>query len=294
LSDAVYLRLYAGTGNNFLVAHHFNPSDHIMLSMHSWHEPEKIVGQCDVRGWGPAELVGPPDLWASVPRAYVGSLNDAATGASGYYLVRLEHGQARIARLDWFDDDLYDHGYQGVLDVAEVAGGQNLVFTVQRSSELVICAASTLQVLRRVGLANRGGNPDLVFEADRGRVWVTDYDTIVRLDVRTWTVQSAMQLQEPTNGAGMFIGDPWVGGEPRAVVVPRPGSGDVLVLDPDTLTIRGRAATGGQPLSAALLPTGTVVARDWQSGEMLSAPVGTAPDARRPRRRLWPRKGEGA
>jgi hypothetical protein len=44
-----------------------------------------------------------------------------------------------VTRLDWFDEG-YDHMYQGVGTVAAVPDTSELLFGVQRSSNLVLCS----------------------------------------------------------------------------------------------------------------------------------------------------------
>ncbi len=67
----------------------------------------------------------------------------------------------------------------------------------------------------------------------------------------------------------MFVGDPWLSADESFLLVPRPGSGDVAVLDPESLALRMSVALGRQPLTAVALSGGRVVARDWKTGETL-------------------------
>lgn len=68
----------------------------------------------------------------------------------------------------------------------------------------------------------------------------------------------------------MFLGNLWFSPDQRDLVVPRPGSGDVLVLSAEDLTISARFRTRGQPLEAALDPDGHLLARAWQTGKLLT------------------------
>lgn len=67
----------------------------------------------------------------------------------------------------------------------------------------------------------------------------------------------------------MFVGDLWIPPGEDYVLVPRPGSGDVAVLDPIGLTVSRTVDLGRQPLDAATLEDGHVVARDWNTGDAL-------------------------
>ena len=75
-------------------------------------------------------------------------------------------------------------------------------------------------------------------------------------------------MQRGANGAQQFIGE-YSFGPDGACIVARPFSGDVVSLDPSTLKIKQTAKVGGQPLEAAALPDGDVMARDWKTGDVL-------------------------
>jgi hypothetical protein len=65
----------------------------------------------------------------------------------------------------------------------------------------------------------------------------------------------------------MFLGSAWVGDGPDAVIVSRPGLGDVVALNVVDMAV---TRTGGQRIEAVRL-SGGVVARDWKSGRLLLA-----------------------
>lgn len=67
----------------------------------------------------------------------------------------------------------------------------------------------------------------------------------------------------------MFIGDLWVTPDESEILVPRPGSGDVLVLDSESLAIHASVYLGSEPLVAVALADGRIVARDWMTGSVL-------------------------
>ena len=163
--------------------------------------------------------------------------------------------ESPVERLDWFGDE-YDHAYQGVLSVRSVPGTSALVFGVQRSSELVVTDAIDGHVLRRVLLAGRSGNPNPVLSATGRSLWATDYDTVVRVVPQTWQLACSSALQPATDGTAMFVGDPWLSADESFLLVPRPGSGDVAVLDPESLALRMSVALGRQPLTAVALSGG--------------------------------------
>jgi hypothetical protein len=267
LSDARYLVVREGLGELFTAAHHFN-GDRLLITAQSYERPDIAVAQVDVRGWRPA-MTGAPAAWHGLQQAHVGYLSDSATGAAGYFVVVIGPEQARVARLDWFDDPMYDHGYQGVVAVATVPETNELLFGVQRSSDLVLCAPNSAAVIRRVRLAGHSGNPEPYVRRHAPEVWAMDYDTVVRVDRRHWQVTGDRFGGDIGEQPRMFLGGLGWPPDERHVVVPRPGSGDVLVVDPVSLSVRQRIQLGRQPLEAVVLPAGQVVARDWKTGDLL-------------------------
>jgi hypothetical protein len=172
--------------------------------------------------------------------------------------------------------------YQSVTSVRRVKDTGELLFGVQRSSELILFDPREQRVTRRVPLRDRSGNPQPVLSTRSSNVWVVDYDTVVRLDRRTWNVEQAALLQPAVSGSRMFAGDVWVPSEESLLLVPRPGTGDVVVVDPTHLSVIEEVALGRQPIVAAVVGDGIVVARDWKSGDLLTGAV-----ARRSTRRRW-------
>jgi hypothetical protein len=271
VSDAAYLRLHTGSGEHFAVEHHWK-GQRFRVSAHAYARPDAELARVEVRG-STAELDGDARVWSTLPPAYVGYLNGDATGAAGYFVVVLEGDRARVESCDWFDDT-YDHGYQSVMWVEQLDAAESLLFSVQRSSELVLYDTDARQVRRRVPLAGRHGNPQPILSAKTSTIWVIDYDTLVRLDRRSWTVERAALMQLSDRDARMFVGNAWLPLDESYVLVPRPGSSDVLRVDPTDLSILDRVELGRQPITAAILDNTLVVARDWKSGDLVTGAVG--------------------
>ncbi len=272
LSDAKSLDLLAGSGPYFAAVHHWS-GERLVITVQPYDQPDQAVGRIDVDGWQPA-ITGDEAVWESVPFLFLGYLNQEATGAAGYFTVRRFGSRVELNRLDWFDAGGYDHAYQGVVSAIEVPESGNILFGVQRSSDLVLADPFAASMVRRIALADRHGSPRPVLSAFGPAGWAIDYDTVVRLDRATWQVTKAVRLQAAAAGTAMFIGDLWVPYSEEVLLVPRPGSGDVLILDPVSLETRFAANLGAQPLVAALLQGGRIVARDWQTGQALVAASG--------------------
>ena len=101
-------------------------------------------------------------------------------------------------------------------------------------------------------------------------MWAVDYDTVVRLDAASLTVEDRWLGQAPaSNGHRMFLGDLWMSRDERELLAARPGSGDVVSLDPENLRVARTWVTGGEPLTAATLG-GRLIVRDWKTGDLLT------------------------
>jgi hypothetical protein len=283
LSDADYLAQHLGRDGYFAVQHNWGAS-RFRVTAHRFEDPERAIASVDVDGWT-ARSSGNAAVWSSLPHAYVGVLDDDATGAAGYFTAQIAGGEVEVARLDWFDDDSFDHGYQGVVSVAEPRAGV-LVYGVQRSSELVVCDADSQRVSQKVPLAGRSGNPRPLLSRSTGRMWVIDCDTLVRLDRSSFRLEETAQLQPAPDRTAMFVGEPWLADDEKTLIVARPFSGDVAVVDADSLKITSTVALGAQPIEAARLGD-HLIARDWKTGAVLGARLPTQGRRRRWIRSRW-------
>ncbi len=267
LSDATHIHVSAGVGELFAATHHFN-GERLLLTVQSYSDPGRPLSWIDVRDWSPA-MSGDASVWLGLPRAYTGYLNEDAMGAAGYFVVRVGGEGVLVDRLDWFGED-YDHGYQSVTSVVEMPDG-DLLFGVQRSSDLVLCAADTLQVVRTVPLGGGYfGNPVPFLRRFGPEVWASDYETVARVDYRDWRITGSVTLQPAGGGGGRLPGVLWMAPDERHVVVPRPFSSDVTVLEAATMTVVEHHQMGGHPVDAATLPDGRIIARDRTTGAMLA------------------------
>jgi hypothetical protein len=225
LSDAKYLDLLAGKGPYFAAVHHWS-GERLAITVQPYDQPGQVVGRIDVGGWQPT-ITGDEAVWEGVPLIFRGYLNHDVTGDAGYFTVRRFGPRVELNRLDWFDAGGYDHVYQSVVSAIEVPESGDILFGVQRSSELVLFDPFAATVVRRIGLAERHGNPRPVLSAFGPAGWAIDYDTVVLIDRATWQVTKAVRLQDAAQGTAMFLGDLWVPYSEEVLVVPRPGSGDV-------------------------------------------------------------------
>lgn len=267
LSDAKYLSLQSGSGDKFSAVHHWS-GERLAVTVQTYEQPEFTLARMDVTDSTPI-LTGDHSAWESVPSVFLGYLNLDVIGLVGYFCIRIVDGYPRMSRLDWFHDGPYDFGYQGVITVDLVPGSGDLLFGVQRSSDLVLVDSRDSDVKNRIALANRLGNPHPIFSKHSNSLWAVDYDTLVRLDRRNWKILSEVLFQPSATGTRMFVGNIWLPANEEFIVVPRPGSGDVLIVEPLKFSVVNKVETGGQPLEAATSSGGKLVARDWKSGELI-------------------------
>jgi len=264
LGEASHLRLHGGSCDRFVVEQHFKDARKMIITAQEFERPDVPLATVEVQGWA-AKVDGDLAAFDGLPPSFVGYLGRDAAATPGYFLTSVTRKGVEVRRVDWFDQR-FDHMYQSVMAVLERPGPEYL-FSVQRSSNLVLCDARLGEV-RQVPLADRHGNPRVVVHPSTGDLWFCDYDTLVRLDPVTLEVTFSTLLQPEVSGSRMFVGDPWPVPSENGVLVARPGQGDVVRVDPEATGIKGRWITGRQPLAPAMLD-GRVLARDWKTGDLL-------------------------
>jgi hypothetical protein len=268
-SGAKWLSVRKGSDGHFVVVHHFD-AERFELSVRRFETPHQADATVIVTSSG-AVFSGDQGLWRYVPRLHAEYLPFAPW--QEYVLLTVEADLERVAvqRFAWFDDS-YDHGCQGIIGVLEMPGEDFAMVAVQRSSVLVMHDLETGASRGSVALGDRQGNPHMLLR--RGELWATDYDTLIVVDTCTWQVARSRHLQDAVQGTAMFVGDFALTADESTCLVARPGSGDIIGLEPQTLAVVGRAMTGQEPLELAALGDDRVVARDWKTGAFLSARVG--------------------
>lgn len=280
LSRARWVELFAGENDLFSALHHWE-GEKVELTVARISAPGDVLARAVISPDG-QEISGDDSLLSRVPAAYTGwyeSFAGPAASNAAYHLFQLdtERREMRVTRLTWFNED-YDWGYQGVTGVVQVPNSPLLLFTVQRDHNLVLYDPEADGVVRKIPLAGRNGADDPQFrDAD---LWVKDYDHLLRVDPRNWSTVASVRLQgdidSPYGPSASFIGEFGFDQDGASCYVARPESRDVLLLDADSMKVTRRAELEGQPLEASLLADGTVIARDWKSGRLLSGKMSKA------------------
>jgi hypothetical protein len=271
LGDANYLTLKAGTNDLFAVVHQ-GQRDKFEISAHTFENPERCISRLwihpEVGGFfGKLKISfeGDRSVWEHLPAAFTGY-------AFGNYQLVLPNAPTDddVQTFDWFDGS-YDRGYQGILDVTPVPGGELCIVSIQRDSNPVLYDPMNHRFVRKLALAGRGGSRQFHLRASADEFWATDYDTIVKLDSATLSVKAIERLQgaSPT-GMGQFIGDFCFDPTESACLVARPFSGDAVALDATSMRQSHCIPFGQQPLEIGLLSNGMLIARDWKTGALLS------------------------
>jgi hypothetical protein len=277
LGSGDYLTLMGGERDLFVAVRRESVSV-LEATVHSTASPPDVLAQLRVEQ-GRATFSGRVDLWASVPRVFVADHSRFANvGRPLLFLVDHRRGTVDFQELPWYSDG-YDLMYQGLLDPVPVPDSDLLLMPIQRDSEPVIYDLTERRKVGTMKLADRHGNPTPRFRRTASELWADDYDTILRLDVKSWRVRDALRLQEDIvttvqgreSRGGAFIGQYCFDLDEVHCAVARPFSGDVVILDTASFRQARRVPTGSQPLRVALLRDGRVIARDWKSGNFIRA-----------------------
>ncbi len=261
LGDAKYLSLFPCKDPSLFAALHHYDGSTIRLTVHSFQDP--VAALCTAERSGLTSTVqGDASILENAP-TYYSAYFDPGSGAD-FHLISIEASQAEIRaeRFPWYGAS-YDKDYQGIVGVLELPSG-NVIVSVQRDSHPLLYDPRTKQVLGKLSLANRAGNPTLRLGARCRDLWADDYDTLLKLDAHSYKVKSARRLQ-----MGTFIGRWSFNQDESLCFVPRPFSGDVIAVSTRNLKPRYAASLGRQPLEAVSLNDSRIIARDWRTGQLL-------------------------
>jgi len=257
VEGAKFLSLRPGANGFFRLVH--QSSDQAVSIRHT-REPHIELASVRLKQ-GRATFLGDIDLWRHVDLAAI------ITTDFGEKVILIDTARLQVTDLDltWFTSEHYDLGYQGLVDSIALRSSDKIIISVQRSSTLVVIDQSRNERVGSIALANRGGNPQLQLRGDT-ELFASDYDTLCRINAQSLVVLNSVRLQHAAANTQLFIGGYQV--TPGKLVVARPFSGDVLLLDPDDFRAVGQAQVGGQPLAVCMLSDQRVITRDWKTGRV--------------------------
>lgn len=264
VSDANYLSVAGGAKDVFAVVHHWDGKRLEITAQY-------VISRISLR---PVNSVFPSRLemlregelhvWERLPGAFTGYAFE------DYRLILTRHiAEDDVQTLSWFDES-YDKGYQGIVGATEVPGTSFFIISVQRDSHPVLYDPETRTALRKLTLADRGGNPAFQLRGQAHELWATDYDSIVKLDARTLDLRGMKVVQDADRGSRQFIGGFCFNSDQDLCLIARPFSGDAVALDAISMEEVSRIRLGAQPLEIGLLADGRVVGRDWKTGDFLT------------------------
>jgi hypothetical protein len=273
LSDAKYLAVVQGTDDFFAVVHNWD-GNRFEITAHHQSEPSRIISRASLRLRQPVpgpkpELVfeGDSSVWEQLPGAYTGYAFD------DFRLILTRHrAEENVQTFAWYDDS-YDKGYQGIVSVTEVPNSPYLLVGIQRDSNPVLYDPLTQKPVKHVALVNRRGNPEFLVRASAREMWASDYDSIVKLDADSLKIKNSVLVQGATSGTGAFMGNFCFDAAESVCLIARPYSHDAVVLDANSLSVERTIELPGQPLDIGLLVDGSVITRDWKTGDLVRASV---------------------
>ncbi len=266
-SEAKYLTLHLGKDDYFSIVHHFDGS-RLEITAHCLSDPKKVLSKIVIltdKFWFDGDCL----VWEKLPAAYTASISKDGITDCVLILVVAESERVDVQKLDWYNET-YDKMYQGIIGVVQIPGERNLIISIQRNSQPVVYDPIARQVVGKLSLAGRNGNPDIYFRRTANELWADDYDTILRIGTDNWQIRDTLQLQPAENGmVRQFIGDFAFDPDEKICAVARPFSNDIVGVDTCDFKVKYRCNVGKQPLEIALLPDQSVFSRDWKTGDLL-------------------------
>lgn len=269
-----YLQLYEVNESRFLAARHAPEHDALTLSVRRFDDPGSALWSLMITP-KVQRVSGDPVAAIEIRRRHVASFKNG--GRWDYQLVTVgsDFTSATLGALPWFNAKAYEMGYQAPLDVVALPGSPFVLVSVARSSTLIIHDPHDARDVGQIELANRGGNP--IPKLVGNELWTIDYDTFVRVDLKTQQVVNTLKVQAPlpntptwsAEGTRQFAGKLFIWSGGQRAVIPRPFSGDVAVVDPSRGLIESTLTLRQQPLYCVVTTNGHVIARDWKTGNWI-------------------------
>jgi len=185
-----------------------------------------------------------------------------------------EDGRLTAHKFDWFTNENYDMGYQGLVDAATHPITGELLISVQRAGHIVVCDPVTGERLRIIDLAGEYGNARICFDLSNN-LWTMDRDVLVCIDMHTERPRHTLQIvndrpyvrPDPGGSAPFIAGNLFIDEPNNAVWVTRPYDGDVLAFDMTSMQEVHRINTGGDPIDIAVAGN-FIFTREWPTWEL--------------------------
>lgn len=283
-SKAQWLSLIRGVENHFAVIQHYENGE-IKISIHAFQNISEPLASASFTGED-VVFAGDKAAWSYAPHYFTAFVNLGTIPSFAMIYIDGRSESHNIDTLDWYDDS-YDKLYQGISGVTEIPNSRYVLISVQRDSNPVLYDPLEKRIVRKVGLPGPGpfGNPRFYVREAVGELWAENYDTLVRLRLESLEVLDHVRIQGPPPNTSskwrgrsrQFVGDFAFTADEALCLVPRPFLGDVVGVDTATLKITHRCLTGEQPIEVGSTGGNAYVARDWQTGKLITGELRPVP-----------------
>lgn len=258
-------QIVQGSDNYFLVVYFINKAIS-RITLRNFRKLDQVIAQIEVKD----ECGQLPDSlsWKHVPSQF-------DTDECSVYLFP-DKGNWEIRRLPWIEDSSwfydgpdYDVMYQGIGPAARIPGRRNVFIPIFRDTRVVVYDVLARRVIDKVDVGGCFGCSAVRFCKKENEIWVLNYDSLARINIDTLKVIASQRIQHEVGGVGAFIGLWNFDLTESLCVIPRPYSGDVVVIDVKAFSIVDVCPIGGRPYEGILLDSGEIVSREMKSGDLL-------------------------
>jgi hypothetical protein len=206
--------------------------------------------------------------------------DDEASWSVSFFDALVDTQRGRFARFELDDAALSHHPETGPTSALLMSDRRSLVITIHKTAHVAIFdpVARTTKLLPFT-VINRGASNAVVVGSD---LWFICYDRFCCLDLGTGAFRASEVLQpqfsdaeDRLNTSG-FVGVPRYSKSLSNWLLPRPYSGDILIMSGESLTPVSRIATGGRPYDAVEFDDGSLLVLDHPFDVVRSAHVSDA------------------
>jgi len=203
--------------------------------------------------------------------------DDEASWSVSFFDALVDTQRGRFARFELDDAALSHHPETGPTSALLMSDRRSLVITIHKTAHVAIFdpVARTTKLLPFT-VSNRGASNAAVVGSD---LWFICYDRFCCLDLGTGAFRASEVLQpqfsdaeDRLNTSG-FVGVPRYSKSLSNWLLPRPYSGDILIMSGESLTPVSRIATGGRPYDAVEFDDGSLLVLDHPFDVVRSAHV---------------------
>lgn len=232
------------------------------LTARSISNPQRIVSQILIMN-ETVKVGGDRHVWGNKPLTVTPYVRRPKYDGYLLLLVNLQTESVESQQLDWWEDESGE-GLEAVGGAFWLPNDGLLAIRIYRGGRVHVYDPTTRNVVRTVQYGGESGSGDTLIRRMKREVWLVDYGTLVCIDCTTWAAKSVFHAR------GSFIGELAFTPDESLCVFPRTSSGEVFAINTETYEVMYHTTLGQYPWSLALLPDLRIIARDWQTGELLT------------------------